>query len=156
MSQPPLLPHLQRLTHVYQPEHRIIAEGFERPEGANIGRNGEHLTIMFLSMNRSGLSERMCRSIVEHIPNFKGEILAIDNASTEEEFAAISRMLEELPLRTRIVRMDKNYGVAGGRNRDSSRLHSIRTRRSPALPVWITVSVHISSPRRLVRPSRPS
>ncbi len=117
MSQPPLLPHLQRLTHVYQPEHRIIAEGFERPEGANIGRNGEHLTIMFLSMNRSGLSERLCRSIVEYIPNFKGEILAIDNASTDEEFAAISRMLEELPLRTRIVRMDKNYGVAGGRNR---------------------------------------
>lgn len=117
MSQPPLLPHLRRLTHVFQPEHQIISEGFERPEGPNFGRNGEHLTIMFLSMNRSGLSEKLCRSIVEHIPNFRGEILAVDNASTDEEFEAVSRMLADLPLRTRIVRLERNHGVAGGRNR---------------------------------------
>ncbi|MEZ5937926.1 MAG: glycosyltransferase [Hyphomonadaceae bacterium] len=112
-----LLPDLQQLSQVSQPQHRFLAEGFERPEGPNIGRNGEHLTIMFLSLNRSGLSERLCRSIVEHIPDFKGEILAIDNGSTEDEFEAVSAMLDSLPFRTRIVRFDQNYGVAGGRNR---------------------------------------
>lgn len=103
--------------YVTQSTHQYLAEGSGRLEGPNIGKNGEHLTITFLSLNRSSLSQRLCDSIVNEIPEFSGEILAIDNGSSDEEFEKLSSYLSKLPLRTRIVKLGKNFGVAGGRNR---------------------------------------
>ncbi|MDO1559003.1 glycosyltransferase [Brevundimonas sp. 2R-24] len=117
MSDVELIEGLKRLTYAYLPQHKYLAEGFERVEGPNIGSSGEHLTIMFLSMDRPGMSERLCKSVAEHIPHFKGEILAIDNGSQPKELAELEKMLDELPLRTRLVKMGENFGVAGGRNR---------------------------------------
>jgi GT2 family glycosyltransferase len=117
MNEMPLNRGLSRLTYVYMPQHAYLAAGFERPEGPNIGSAGEHLTIMFLSMNRVRLSERLCSSIVQHIPQFKGEILAVDNGSDPDQLHQLEKMLDAIPLRTRIVRLGRNYGPAGGRNR---------------------------------------
>jgi glycosyltransferase involved in cell wall biosynthesis/GT2 family glycosyltransferase len=116
MNGPKLMPGLSALTYAYLPEHAFLAPGFDRPEGPNIGRNGENLTIMFLSMDRPKLTERLCRSIVEHIPNFSGEILAVDNGSQAAELAEVRAMLDALPLKTRLVELGENFGVAGGRN----------------------------------------
>lgn len=117
MSDIQLVPGLSRLTYAHQPQHAFLADGFGRPEGPNIGANGENLTIMFLSMDRVWMSERLCRSVAEHIPHFKGELLAIDNGSQPSELARLYEMLESIPLRTRVVEMGENFGVAGGRNR---------------------------------------
>lgn len=104
-------------TYVTSPDHVYLEEGSGHVEGPNIGRNGEHLTISFLSMNRSALSIKLCRSIAEHIPNFKGEVLVIDNGSSEDELQALERFLQGMPYRWRVVRLGQNHGVAGGRNR---------------------------------------
>ncbi len=85
-----------------------------------MGVNGEHLTITFLSLNRSKLSIRLCRSIAEHIPQFQGEVLVIDNGSTSDELEALRRSLEGMSFRWRIEELGRNYGVAGGRNRTMS------------------------------------
>ncbi|HEY0661846.1 MAG TPA: glycosyltransferase [Lysobacter sp.] len=104
-------------TYTTSPDHVYLDEGIGLPEGPNVGRNGEHLTISFLSMNRSALSVRLCRSIAEHIPNFQGEVLVMDNGSSEDELSALEEALREMPYRWRVVRLGSNFGVAGGRNR---------------------------------------
>ncbi|MEZ5966288.1 MAG: glycosyltransferase [Planctomycetota bacterium] len=97
--------------------HRLLAEGADGPAGANIGDRGENLTISFLSLNRSALSIRLLRSIGEHLADFAGEILVVDNGSEAHELAAVRDACAALPLRTRIVELGKNHGVGGGRNR---------------------------------------
>ena len=117
MSDVELIDGIDRLAYAFLPQHALMAEGFGRREGPNIGARGENLTIMFLSMDRVWMSRRLCESIVRHIPDFAGEVLAIDNGSQPDELAELEVMLAALPLRTRLVKMGENFGVAGGRNR---------------------------------------
>ena len=85
---------------------------------ANIGPDAQNLTLVFLSMNRSGLSIKLLSSLLQHVPNFAGEVLVADNASTQEELTILERYCQDnLKCRWRILRFDRNYGVAGGRNR---------------------------------------
>jgi glycosyltransferase involved in cell wall biosynthesis len=110
-------PGLEARPYVTHRLHEFLNSDAGRREGPNIGANGEHLTITFLSLNRSKLSIKLCRSISEQIPDFKGEVLVIDNGSTEEERETLRRYLEGMPFRWRIEELGQNYGVAGGRNR---------------------------------------
>jgi hypothetical protein len=45
--------------HLLSRSNFYLAEDARRPEGPNIGSNGEHLTISFLSLNRTHLAERL-------------------------------------------------------------------------------------------------
>lgn len=108
---------LDRLTYASQWRHAFLAPDFQRPQGPNIGGRGENLTITFLSLNRVSMAERLCESIAQHLPDFQGEVLAVDNGSHPEELDSLKRMLERFTFRSRIVALDQNYGVGGGRNR---------------------------------------
>lgn len=83
----------------------------------NIGNDGENLTIAVLSMNRAALTIRLYRSILEKIPNFKGQLLIGDNGSCKEELAKLYAAFSYAPFKTRILEFGQNYGVSGGRNR---------------------------------------
>lgn len=110
-----LVPGLRAYTYVSDERHRIL---HRIPGGnANIGRHGVNLTITCLSLNRAGLTEKLLRSVAQHVPDFAGEFLVIDNGSQQETRDELSRICSEMPFSTRIVALDKNYGVAGGRNR---------------------------------------
>ncbi|KAB2748054.1 glycosyltransferase [Brucella anthropi] len=98
-------------------KHSLLSTDFLRSDGPNIGINGKNLTITFLALNRSQLTERLCSSISKHIPSFEGEVLAIDNGSNDRELRRLYEILEAQPFRSRVVSLGKNYGVAGGRNR---------------------------------------
>lgn len=108
---------LEARPYVTHRHHEFLNSDSGRREGPNIGLNGEHLTITFLSLNRSKLSIKLCRSIAEQIPDFKGELLVIDNGSSEEEREILRRYLHGMPYRWRIEKLGNNFGVAGGRNR---------------------------------------
>lgn len=99
--------------------HKLI--GVENHPGYfsldNIGINGENLTIAILSMNRSSLTIRLMNSIAEYLPNFAGEFLIGDNGSEEGEKKILRLHMKKMPYSCRMVEFDKNYGVAGGRNR---------------------------------------
>lgn len=83
-----------------------------------IGSDGSNLTLVFLSMNRSGLSERLVRSLIEHIPGFGGRILVVDNGSEPEQIARLERFFaESCPFPYDILKLGRNCGVAEGRNR---------------------------------------
>lgn len=112
-----LVPGLTQGAYVTDPNHALLSEDAWKAEGSNIGANGCNLTISFLSMNRATLSEKLLRSINTHIPAFAGEVLIIDNGSTQFELDYLRRVCGEMPYRTRIVELGANYGVAGGRNR---------------------------------------
>lgn len=83
----------------------------------NIGDDGENLTIAVLSMDRANLTIRLYRSILEQIPNFKGQLLVGDNGSCKEELAKIYTVFSYAPFKARVIEFGKNYGVAGGRNK---------------------------------------
>lgn len=105
----------------YPVSERHASIGVENSNGNisldNIGKNGRNLTIAVLSMNRSVLTLRLYRSIVEKIPGFKGQLLIGDNGSCSEELDKLEQELEYTPFKCRILKFGKNYGVAGGRNR---------------------------------------
>lgn len=85
---------------------------------SNIGSDGSNLTLVFLSMSRSGLSERLVRSLIQHVPGFGGRILVADNGSEAEEIVRLEAFFaEHCPFPYDILKFDRNYGVAGGRNR---------------------------------------
>lgn len=109
--------NLIETVYVKQPNHRFLGDDSFLYEDSNIGINGENLTVSFLSMNRSALSIKLCSSIACHIPDFKGELLVIDNGSTDGELRALENHLQTMPYRWRVVRLGSNYGVSGGRNR---------------------------------------
>jgi len=112
-----LVDGLSQLGYVFDARHAWLANDLHQHNGPNIGVSGHNLTISFLSMNRSQLSEKLLRSIANHIPSFAGEVLIVDNGSSVEELAHLRAICAEMPYRSRIVELGKNYGVAGGRNR---------------------------------------
>jgi len=113
----PLVPGVSELSYVFDSKHAWLANDLHEARGANIGVNGENLTISFLSMNRAQLSEKLLRSITHFMPSFAGEVLVIDNGSTSDELAYLRGVCAQQPYRSRIVELGRNYGVAGGRNR---------------------------------------
>ena len=48
---------------------------------SNIMKNGENLSIVVLSCNKSELTIRLLESIVVYLKDFKGEIIVFDNNS---------------------------------------------------------------------------
>jgi glycosyltransferase involved in cell wall biosynthesis len=97
--------------------HTVLGDDAHRERGPNIGRNGANLTVMLLSLNRSGLTLRLLESIARHVPGFAGEVLIADNGSEPAELAVVRNACAALPFRSRILALGQNYGVAGGRNR---------------------------------------
>lgn len=83
----------------------------------NIGINGENLTIMALSLNRSTLTIRLMNSIVNYIPYFKGKFLIIDNGSEVKEIEILKKYCDIMPYKCNLIELGNNYGVAGGRNK---------------------------------------
>ncbi|MDA8491756.1 glycosyltransferase family 2 protein, partial [Kluyvera sp. Awk 3] len=83
----------------------------------NIGDNGSNLTITCLSLNRISLTEKLIQSVLKCIPNYKGKFLIIDNGSSPSELEQLSEMVKQIPLDIKLVELDKNYGVSGGRNK---------------------------------------
>lgn len=83
----------------------------------NISTNGRNLTIVVLSYNRSSATIKLIKSISSCIPEFEGALLIIDNASSKKELNNIKRATKNLTFKFEIVELEKNYGVAGGRNK---------------------------------------
>lgn len=112
-----MIPGLRSAPYIYDRKHQLLASDSWRAEGPNIGKNGSNLTISFLSLNRAVLSVQLLTSIEQHIPHFAGEVLIVDNGSLPQELEQLRAACERLPFTCRLVELDKNYGVAGGRNR---------------------------------------
>lgn len=110
--------HVEELKYFYAKEHKMIGLGnYRSPNLQNIGERGSDLTIAVLSMNRSSLTIRLMESVREHLPDFRGEFLIGDNGSHAEEKEVLRAAMKIMPYTCRMVEFDKNYGVAGGRNR---------------------------------------
>ncbi|GMB01255.1 glycosyltransferase [Pelosinus sp. IPA-1] len=103
--------------YLWGEHHNLLQCDAHLDRGPNIGRNGENLTISFLSLNRSSLSIRLLLSIAEKINNFAGEVLIIDNGSELSEIERLEKVCLEMSYACRIIKLGSNFGVAGGRNR---------------------------------------
>ncbi len=114
MSEYKFYPEIYELPYLASDRHRLF---FAQRFNDNIGEEGDNLTISIISYNRANLTIKLMDSIEEHFPHFKGEFLIIDNASMREELDKLYEAVKKYTYRSRIVELDKNYGVSGGRNR---------------------------------------
>jgi len=89
-----------------------------------IGLHGENLTIMVLSMNRSSSTIRLMQSINDYMPKFAGTFLIVDNGSEPSEKANLINAFDRMTYRCEMLEFDKNFGVAGGRNRGASHVNT--------------------------------
>ncbi len=112
-----LLEGIATVPYVYERRHALLAADAHRGPAANIGRDGANLTISCLSLNRSGLTRTLLDSIARQIPDFRGEVLVIDNGSEAAEAEALRAACSAAPFAARVEVLGANYGVGGGRNR---------------------------------------
>jgi glycosyltransferase involved in cell wall biosynthesis len=121
---PHIVPGLQSTAYICERRHALLAADAHHGPAANIGRRGENLTITFLSLNRSGLSLSLLDSIARHMPDFRGEVLIVDNGSEPTEVQRLTEAAARQPFACRLVELGQNYGVAGGRNRSMPHVRS--------------------------------
>ncbi len=112
-----LAPGLRSTSYVLERNHSLLSADAHKPEGPNIGYAGKNLTILILSLNRSGLSLNLLRSISEQLPNFAGHVLIADNGSAPHELDLLRQACAKMHVPARVLELGANYGVAGGRNR---------------------------------------
>ncbi|GJD86285.1 GTP 3',8-cyclase [Methylobacterium haplocladii] len=109
---------MRQVSFFVDDRHSWLDETHPTWSQTNIGSDGSNLTLVFLSMNRASLSERLVRSLIEQVPGFAGRILVVDNGSDPAELAALTRFFTtECPFPYEILELGQNHGVAGGRNR---------------------------------------
>ncbi|MBI4921054.1 MAG: glycosyltransferase [Devosia nanyangense] len=117
----PVVPHnwhpgVEVVPYTTSHSHFLLAAGADRPEGPNIGRRGEHLTIVTVTMNRPEVVRRLVESVASHIPHFRGEVLIVDNGSDEQSRLSLQANLSTSPVNIRFLALPTNLGVAAGRN----------------------------------------
>lgn len=111
-----LMPGLSAGTFIYDSKQPLLTLGAWKETGPNIGEKGVNLTISFLSFNRISLTEKLLHSIQMHLPQFDGEILILDNGSSDETLRQLKNIIDTLPLKCRLIELGKNHGIAAGRN----------------------------------------
>lgn len=99
-----------------------VVYGYSRLQGVlnienQVGENGENLSIVILSCNRSLSTIKLLKSIENYIPNFKGKILIADNNSVLNEKENIKKALKNYSLSNKLIEFKENFGVAKGRNK---------------------------------------
>ena len=114
---------IEPIIYGYNHNHKYILQKYGEPY--NIGANGSDLTIMLLSYNRSSSTSDLLNSINDHMPFFSGEVLIVDNGSTEDEKNTLKQLVPKMKYKARIVELDRNYGVAGGRNRGVQHVNTL-------------------------------
>ena len=112
-----LIEGVEKYQYIGSQKHFLLANDIDKACGPNIGLNGENLTISFLSLNRASLSIKLLESIDKYLPNFAGEILIVDNGSIRSEIILLKNFIKQLSLKIKLVELEKNFGVAGGRNK---------------------------------------
>ena len=83
----------------------------------NIGIHGENLTIVILSCNRSKATIKLLDSISNILVGYLGKVVIADNNSSKQEKEALKKYISKSTLNINLIEFDKNYGVAGGRNK---------------------------------------
>lgn len=110
--------HVDDLKYFYAQEHAMVGiQDTGDPYLGNIGEQGQNLTFAVLSMNRASLMIRLMDSVAEFCKGFRGEFLVGDNGSNKKEKELIRQAMKRMPYKCRMIEFDRNYGVAGGRNK---------------------------------------
>lgn len=87
--------------YVHHPLQRLLQADAGRPEGPNIGANGEHLTIAF-ALGAFEAAAALCRSVVS-LSTFQGEFLVLHTPDERAEAEALIAILSAAKVRYRLI-----------------------------------------------------
>ena len=80
--------------------------------------NGSNLTIVVLSFNRVTCTIRLINSLERFITDYKGKLLIIDNGSSPDQLRMLEDRIKNVcAFSINLIKLEKNYGVAGARNK---------------------------------------
>ncbi len=105
------------LNYISSPFHAYLRDKKLPSAMPSVELDWSNVTITFLCLNRVHLSIRLLDSIRRVIPNFAGNILVMDNHSSPTQLDRLKLYLGTFPFPVTLKELDRNYGVAGGRNR---------------------------------------
>ncbi|TWI83674.1 GT2 family glycosyltransferase [Lacibacter cauensis] len=77
---------------------------------------GSNMCIVLLSLNRVNLTIRLLTSVEYYIPEFKGEILIIDNNSSAAQKKLLKEFTSTCSCPIKIIELQENLGVGNARN----------------------------------------
>lgn len=106
-----------RYTLQYRKKYLTSYSNIFQGTKADIGNNGENMTISILAHNRAELTVRLLDSLQKFIPEYEGEILIGDNGSDKEELYVIEERLGRMNFKWRLVKFDRHYPIPIGKNK---------------------------------------
>lgn len=108
-----LLSHFINFSEARLVSHSSTSRLFHVPSGVN----GENLSIVILSYNRTDMTIRLLASIEEKISGFCGQIVVFDNGSEQSELEKIKCYISNHSQNDiLLIEASVNHGVAKGRN----------------------------------------
>ncbi|WP_250477000.1 glycosyltransferase [Caballeronia sp. INML1] len=100
--------------------HEFLAADSGKPDGANIGDNGLHLTIAMCIDGDSAPALALCQSIAQHLPHFAGKVLIMVNGADAARFDSLKQFRNESGLKLRLEFTGAKANASACRNRMAS------------------------------------
>ncbi|WP_250523106.1 MULTISPECIES: glycosyltransferase [unclassified Caballeronia] len=100
--------------------HEFLAADSGKPDGANIGENGLHLTIAMCIDGDSAPALALCQSIAQHLPYFAGKVLILVNGEDAAALDKLQQFRSESSLKSRVEFTGAKMNRAACRNRMAS------------------------------------
>lgn len=92
----------QQAPYAHHPLHALLETDAGRPEGPNIGSEGQHLTVAAQFVDESAL-RRLAEGVANHLHRFAGELLVVVPPRRTPQAQGAERILRSFAFRSRLV-----------------------------------------------------
>jgi len=107
--------HIKKSNYYFSDDSKLLFK-VEKLGKTDFNVNGKNMTICLLNLNRVKLTIKLLSSIEYFLPEFEGDILIIDNASSKDQLDLLKQFITTSALTIKIKELDTNHGVGGARN----------------------------------------
>lgn len=107
--------HIKKTDYYFSTDSKFLFN-IDKLGKIDFSANGANLTICLLNLNRVKLTIKLLTSLEYYLPEFKGDVLIIDNASTKDQLDLLKDFISTSSLNINIKELKANHGVGRARN----------------------------------------